>query len=242
MLNVLILEDEIYTLRFLEKLISEHPLVGQTTGTSSGSEAITRAGTLNPHIAFLDIELAPQDVLDGIEVARCLQTICPEIKLIFVTGYSKYAVDSFTVHPYDYVLKPIKKSKIYDILGELAQTIPIAKPASSIPHRMVFKSEDELVFVDTEDILYFEKLGRKAFVHSLSGLHEVICSFNELELLLNSQFIRIHKSYIVNMEKVTHVKDVGNQSYEVHFHNYNGIALMSRIKFREHQHRFTPTL
>lgn len=241
-MNVLILEDEEYTLRFLEKLISEHPLVKQAIGTSSSIEAINLAKQLAPDVAFLDIELKPQDAFNGIEVANSINSINPNIKFIFVSGYSKYAIDSFAVHPYDYVLKPIKKTKIFNILSELANGIPQSRLQANANQRLVFRSDEEIFFVNTDDVFFFEKLGKKAFIHCKNGVREATCIFNELEPLLGSQFMRVHKSFVINMEKINFIKDSGNQSYEIHFHNYSGVALMSRNKFRENQKLFSPSL
>jgi len=242
MLKILILEDEEYTLRFLEKLVSEHPLTGEISGTSSGSEAIQLAGKISPDIAFLDIELTPQDELNGIEVARTIQRISPHTKFVFVTGYTRYAIDSFVVHPYDYVLKPIQKSKVFDILSELSKDAASPQVNTNTNRRLIFRSEDEIFFINTADVFFFEKMGKKAAIHSSSGVREATCIFNELETLLGSKFIRVHKSYVVNMDKISRIIDTGNQSYEVYFHDYDKVALLSRIKYREHQDRFTPSL
>lgn len=241
-MKVLILEDEEYTLRFLEKLISEHPLVKQVVGTSNSIEAINLAKALSPDVAFLDIELKPQDAFNGIEVASNINSINPSTKFIFVSGYSKYAIDSFAVHPYDYVLKPIQKAKIFDVLSELGKDIPQNRFQTNANQRLVFRSDEEIFFVNTDDVYFFEKLGKKAFIHTKNGIREATCIFNELETILGSQFKRVHKSFVINMEKISYIRDTGNQSYEVHFHDYSGVALMSRNKFRENQMLFSPSL
>lgn len=241
MFKVLILEDENYTLRFLEKLISEHPKVEQVLGTSISQEAIRLASEIVPDIAFLDIELAPEDNLNGIDVARAINTVSPRTEFIFVTGYAKYAVDSFSVHPYDYLLKPIKRDKVMQAISGLdaeRQTINMHKSPNN---RLVIRSSDSIVFINIDDIFFIEKQGKKAFIHSTGGVNESTCIFNELESLLGPNFLRVHKSYVVNMDKVSQIKDAGNQSYSIHFEGYDGIAIMSRNRFRIHIDRFTPS-
>lgn len=241
MLKVLVLEDEHYTLRFLEKLIAEHPKVEQVVGTSLSQDAIRMASEIAPDIAFLDIELAPEDNLNGIDVARAINTVSPHTEFIFVTGYAKYAVDSFTVHPYDYLLKPIRRDKVMQAITGLDAELQRVNLHKSPNNRLVIKSADSIVFVNIDDIYYIEKQGKKAFIHSTGGVHESTCIFNELEALLGPNFLRVHKSYVVNMDKVAQIKDAGNQSYSIHFEGYDGIAIMSRNRFRIHIDRFTPS-
>lgn len=238
MSKVLILEDEEYTLRFLEKLISQHPLVNQVIATSNGREAAALAAVFFPDIALLDIELSPEELLNGIEVARTIQEISPQTKFVFITGYTSYALESFSVHPYEYILKPIKREKIINVITEL-----FSKPSQKInDDKLLIKNGQSVVFVNFNDIFFVEKQGKKAFIHSTSGIWETTCSLNELEALLSEAFIRVHKSFLVNMDKVARVTDIGSQSFTIFFNNYEKTALMSRNKYREHQSKFTPSL
>jgi len=241
MLKVLVLEDEDYTLRFLEKLVSEHPQVLEVKAVSRGQEAVAAAGKWQPDIAFLDIELAPDDGINGIEVAKAISDISPNTKFVFITGYAKYAIDSFAVHPYDYVLKPIKINRVIDIISALAKDLKTAAAHEEEKKRLVIKAVEGIVFIDPEDIFLVEKYGKKTFIHCKSGIWEASCSFGELQEALPPRFLRVHKSYIVNMDKVCHVQDVGNQSYQVHFKDYDHTAIMSRSKFRKYQEKFTPS-
>jgi two-component system LytT family response regulator len=242
MLRILVLEDEDYTLRFLEKIISEHPMVKEITGTTDGQEAIRLAGNSKPDIVFLDIELAPGDSLNGIEVAKAIYQISPGTTFVFITGYSKYAIESFAVHPYDYVLKPIKIDKVMNILTSLSSSSELSTSrAATDPPRLVIRTEGDTFFINIKDIYFIEKQRRKALIHTKSGIKETTCRFSELEELLTDEFIRVHKSFIINMDKISHIKDTGYQSYEVHFAGYNKIALISRNKFREHQDIFSPS-
>lgn len=241
MLKILILEDEDYTLRFLKKLISQHPLVNQVLASSSGNEAIKLAGEHLPDIAFLDIELSPEEGFNGIDVAQTIQKVSPKTKFVFLTGYSSYAVESFSVHPYDYILKPIKQDRVINTLSVLAgetESDSISKPSSE---QMIIKNGTGVIFINYTDIFFIEKQGKKAFIHSSNGIWETTCSLNELEDILNIQFLRVHKSFIVNMNKISRVIDTGSQSFEIYFNDYNKTALMSRNKFREHQEKFTPS-
>ena len=241
MLKILVLEDEAYTLRFLEKIISEHPMVTEVTGTTDGQEAIRLASINKPEIVFLDIELAPGDSLNGIEVAKAIYELSPNTTFVFITGYAKYAIESFVVHPYDYVLKPVKIDKVMNILTSLGSSAELSSSRSTEPPRLIIRTDGETTFINIKDIYFIEKQRRKALIHTNTGIKETICRFSELEELLTDQFVRVHKSFIINMDKVSHIKDTGYQSYEVYFSGHNKTALISRNKYREHQDKFAPS-
>ncbi|MDF9409892.1 response regulator [Pelotomaculum isophthalicicum JI] len=84
MVNILLLEDELYTRRFLKKLVSENPSVDKVIDTPSGKEAINFAREYKLDIALLDIELAPEEGLNGILVAKKIHDFNPDIfSLVF---------------------------------------------------------------------------------------------------------------------------------------------------------------
>ncbi|MDD4171760.1 MAG: LytTR family DNA-binding domain-containing protein [Syntrophomonas sp.] len=120
MSTVLILEDEKWTLEFLEVFVSKHPMVESVFAVNNSQDAIETAQKHLPDIALLDIELKAKDTINGIQTAKMIASVSPATVLVFVTGYGKYAPNSFVVHPYDYLLKPIRKDKLTDIITELS--------------------------------------------------------------------------------------------------------------------------
>lgn len=110
--SVLVLEDEHYTRQFISTLIEKHPLVDKVLSTDNSNSAIEITKEFLPSIALIDIELAPEDVFDGIQVSKIISAASPDSVIVFLTGYSKYSLASFAVHPYDYILKPIQKERL----------------------------------------------------------------------------------------------------------------------------------
>jgi two-component system LytT family response regulator len=210
MAKILLLEDEEYTRRFLKQMILENPLVEEVIDTHSGSEAITLAKEHKPQIVLLDIELAPEESLNGIDVARIIYSYNPETFFVFITGYSKYAVESFSVHPYDYILKPIKKVKVLEVISSLAGKVVAQQKitnsslsnSSNNHDKILIKGKNEIVFIALNDILFVEKLDKKAFIHTNSTVLEINETLAELESNLGENYLRVHKSYIVNLNKV----------------------------------------
>jgi len=87
MVSILLLEDEHYTRRFFKKLVSESPLVDKIVDTANGNEAISLALEHKPDIALLDIELSPEEGLNGIQVAKTIYNFSPETYFVFLVSF-----------------------------------------------------------------------------------------------------------------------------------------------------------
>jgi len=241
MVNILLLEDEPYTRRFLKKLASENPFVDTVIDTSSDSEAISLAREHKPDVALLDIELAPEERLNGIQVAKNIYDFNPETFFVFITGYSQYAVESFAVHPYDYILKPMKKDKVNEVISSLASKIKKRNSVRNNPEKIMIRVKNEIFMMTPDDILFIEKQKKISLIHTGCNVYKTNHqTLSELEDKLGGNFLRVHKSFIANLDKISRIREIGNRSYEIYFNGYDKTALMSRYKFEEHKQRFTP--
>ena len=241
MLEVLILEDEVYTLRYLQAIVSEHPMVKSVFETSDGKDAVRLAWEQKPNVALLDIELSPEDDYTGLEVAGIIAEISPATRFVFVTGYTQYALNSFTVHPYDYILKPITKDKIFDTLNGLAREYK--QQSQSRPKRIVVQSgRQEIVFLVPSEIFFFERQGKTTLVHTRNGVYELARSLSSLTESLPGEFLRTHKSYIVNINRIRKVRNMGNRSWEIIFPGYDKPALLSRYKYEKYKELFASSI
>lgn len=238
-MKVLILEDEPYTLEFFQKLVAGHPLVTQVVAVSKGTEAISRVAEFLPDVALLDIELADDDELNGIKVAQSLEKFCHNIQFIFLTGYAKYALDSFLVHPYDYIVKPVVKEKLLDSLTGIFKR---TKDTSIKKEPLILKVGDRITLINPDDVYFVEKKGFKSYFHCLNEVHEVNNSLNKIIEFLPSNFIRVHQAFIVNINKIFQIENLGNRSYAIHFREIDKIAFMSRYKYEEFKDKFAATL
>lgn len=241
MVNILLLEDEPYTRRFLKKLVSENPFVDTVIDTPSGSKAISLAREHKPDVALLDIELAPEERLNGIQVAKNIYDLTPETYFVFITGYSQYAVESFAVHPYDYILKPVKKDKVDETINNLVSKVKKRNSVRNNPEKIMLKAKNEIFLITPGDILFIEKQKKFSVIHTGCNVYKTkYQTLSELEDKLGGNFLRVHKSYIANLDKISRIIEISNRSYEIYFNEYDKTALMSRYKFEEHKQRFTP--
>lgn len=236
MATVLILEDEEYTLEFLELFVGKHPLVGKVIAVNNSQSAITAAKNYLPQVALLDIELGPDDSFNGIQTAKMIAKISLNTVCVFLTGYGKYALDAYSVHPYDYLLKPIQKEKLTELITEI-----ISRQDSGINNKVALKVKEGTILLNPDSIACIEKDGKKTLIYANQDIYETAYNLNELERLLPAQFARVHNSYIINLSRILMIKYTSNRSYKVIIDNCPVIAYMSHKKYDEYKHLFAPS-
>lgn len=117
-LRVILVDDEALSIKRLKSLLISceiQPLyiVGEFTNPL---EALSNIAELQPDIVFLDIKMP---ALNGLELAEKIQAIKPEVEIVFLTAYDRYAIDAFNVHAIDYMLKPVRKERLHKTMARL---------------------------------------------------------------------------------------------------------------------------
>lgn len=241
-MNILLLENEAYTRRFVRKIILESVSDSEVHDVSTSREAIERSSKKSLDIAVLDIELGEEDRLNGLETAKIINAMHPKIKFIFISGYSEYAIEAFSVHSYDYILKPINVIRFKETICSLEAMIREEKNKLDHPQKIVVKNKNEIFFIPASDILFMEKQEKTTLIHTEKDVFHSPETLTELEVKLGRNFMRVHKSFIVNKDKISRIKDIGNRSYEIKFLETNKVAFMSRYKFEELKNCLIPSL
>ncbi|MFZ7103431.1 MAG: LytR/AlgR family response regulator transcription factor [Peptococcaceae bacterium] len=241
MVNILLLEDEAYTRKFFKQLLLNNPLIANVYDTSSCREAVKLAEKHKPEIAMLDIELGAAEAMNGLEVAKIITSLLPETIFVFVTGYTKYAIDSFAVHPFDYIVKPVNKERISEVIVKIVNRLNNSV-TSQKENKLTLKNKEETYFVKPGDVIFIERNSRDTLVHTKYGIYIVSENLNNLEKILGDNFLRVHQSFLINLEKIKMIKSLGNRSFDIEFLEYNKNASMSRYKFEEFKEKFAPLL
>ncbi|ACB85495.1 LytR/AlgR family response regulator transcription factor [Natranaerobius thermophilus] len=238
---VLILEDEPYTKKYVKNLVSQNKMVKEIYDTESSREAVEMAEKVQPDIALIDIELTDQR-MNGLETAQLIKQVNPEIEFIFVTAYSEYALQSFSVHPFDYLVKPIDEDKLLNSIKMLIERLNLNRNGSESNKeanaRLIIEEPKKMLFIPLENILFLEKQKNKnqVLIHIQDGkIYETTKRLSDLEEELTDSFVRTHRSYIVNVNKVLKVMEIYDRSYEIEFRESNKKALLSRYKLEEFQ-------
>ena len=210
-INCAIIDDEPLAAGLLKSYAEKTPFLSLIGTYGSALEAMKELREHPAQLLFLDIQM-PE--LSGIEFAKILP---PETKVIFTTAFQQYALDGFKVNALDYLLKPISYDDFLQAANKALSWFEMAananKPAATEQtetERSIFvKTDYKLVQVQFDKILYIEGMKDyvKIFLEDQQYPILSLMSMKSLETTLPaSQFLRVHRSYIVNASKIREVE------------------------------------
>jgi DNA-binding LytR/AlgR family response regulator len=196
-----IVDDEAPARSELRHLLAAHAgveVVGEAASAAEAAAVLARCDAV-----FLDIELAGAS---GLEAARLLSGLPHPPAVVFVTAHAEYAVDAFALEAFDYLLKPIDPERLARVVERLADRRPEGREQRKIP--VVAGSRTELV--DQEQVCYVQAEGDYSRIHTYDRSYLSTASLRELEAVLPAErFLRIHRSYLVNLAHVASVRRAG---------------------------------
>lgn len=205
-LRCVIIDDEPLAVSLLESYVRKTPFLELAGKYNSALNALAELNTHPVDLLFLDIQM-PE--LNGLEFSR---VVSPETRVVFTTAFEQYALDSYKVNALDYLLKPISYADFLQA-GQKAlhwfelvrRPEPENQPAASEADRIFIKTEYKLVQVDLKKILYIEGLKDYVKIYIEDEPYPILSlmSMKTLEdLLPSNRFIRVHRSFIVQPEKI----------------------------------------
>lgn len=240
MIRCLIVDDELPAREELKYILSKSNKIEIIGEAKHGLDALKLCRKLKPSLMILDIQM-PE--LDGIEVARRILDDSHIPMIIFVTAYDKFAIKAFEVNAIDYLLKPISEDrllnrieKIYDSRKQ-EEKLPIDKldkliqefKSSTTSSRIAVYHKNKLIPIDTKDIIYITIEQKNAVIITTKGKFESNNSLNDLYNKLDSkEFIRSHKSYILNLNYIESIDPWFNSTYNVNLKLSKEIIPVSR--------------
>lgn len=213
-IRCVIADDEPLAVKLLESYVERHPKLRLTSSFHKAKDALAFCLETQPDAIFLDINMPG---INGIDLATNLP---PEIKVVFVTAYNEFALDGFRVNALDYLLKPIDYQEFCRAADRLSEWAELKRQseAGQIQSRtlqqlesiessefLTVRSEYRLIRIARKDIMYLEGLKDYVKIHLATSPMPVLTltSLKALEeKLLDSGFMRVHRSYIVNIDKV----------------------------------------
>jgi len=216
MIRAVIVDDEELARAFLRELLGGHPEVEIVAECANGFEAVKSIAETSPDLLFLDVQMPK---LDGFEV---LELIEPGPAVVFVTAYDQYAMRAFDAHAVDYLLKPFGVERFERALerakarlGErrLPTEVAAARPPAERPQRLVVKDGTKVHVIPLEKLDYVEAQDDYVALHSGGKSFLKQQPIASLEAALDpARFIRIHRSAIVNLERVARIEPYGKES------------------------------
>ena len=233
-IRAILVDDEKPARRRLIELLEQEPDVEVVAVCTEGAEAIEAIGAQGPDLVFLDIQMPEVDgfgVLEAIGVDHMPVTI-------FVTAYQQYALQAFDAYAIDYLLKPfsderfevaLRRARRYIHSGE-AHTLVLqrlqallddvrsdrAVAGQSYLDRLVLKTRGRVSFLKVEEIVWVEAAGVYVKLHTCAAVHLHRVLLGHLEAQLDPrQFVRIHRSAMVNIEHIEELLPDSHGEYTV---------------------------
>ena len=155
-------------------------------------------------VLFLDINLKSNKT--GLEVAEMIRKKNKDIYLIFTTGHLEYAMLAYKFKTFDYIAKPFTTERLEDTVVRLFEDI------HGLPTKYL-KIDNKNTIIDENEIEYIKRDGMKVVFHTSFNDYDTYSSFNKLQDSLPNNFIRCHKSFVVNINKIKNVDFVENRVY-----------------------------
>lgn len=246
MIDVMIIEDDGIIRGLLKKMIEKNEGFRVVYEAATAGEAVEEYSANPVELAFVDIDLAGES---GIECAKALCDINPKVKIVFATAHSEYMADAFEIYAFDYIVKPFNIERLNRTLNRIKE-ISVAERCMN-PHRnspeavagigqdkLVIKGREEIYFIDTDDIIYIERVNGSTRIVLASGICSTGISLSELyEKLDSGRFLRSHRSYIINLTKIVKLTQYGRWTYNVSFKDCDASALMTYENYEKLKQR-----
>lgn len=211
-ITTIIVDDEPLARSNLAVLLREDPQIEIAGECGSGVDAPAIIRKAKPDLLFLDVQM-PE--CDGFDVLELLGKHLPPA-IIFVTAYDQYALRAFEAGALDYLLKPFDNTRFELALDRAKLKIAHERDSPQKLERLAIKSAGQVVFIKVSDIDWIEAADYYACVHVGPRTHMLRRSISELEQDLNPTiFCRIHRSTIVNCERISGLKLNEDGDYEV---------------------------
>ena len=224
-MRTLIVDDEPLARKRLRTLLQDERDIAIVGECEDGPSAITTVRETNPDLLFLDVQMPGMDGFDVI--AELDPATCPAI--VFVTAYDRYAIKAFDIHAIDYLLKPYTRTRLRLALervgGHLRDDRTLARRVAALVTelqssraltRFVVKDAGRVYFVRVDDVEWIEAVGHYVCLHAGGGSHVIRETLTNLEARLDAErFVRVHRSAIVNLDRVKDLRPTFHGEYEI---------------------------
>ncbi len=218
-LKAVLVDDEELARGYLRELLAPHPEIRVVAECANGFEAVKAIAETTPDLLFLDVQMPK---LDGFEVLELIEPSQAPV-VIFVTAYDQYAMRAFDAHAVDYLLKPFGAERFERALdrararlGERRMPPELAteaRPAGERPQRLVVKDGARVHVIPIARLDYVAAQDDYVALHSEGKSYLKQQPIAAVEAILDpASFVRIHRSVIVNLERISRIEPYGKES------------------------------
>ena len=240
-LTTIVVDDEQLACDELSYLLKDFPEVEVIATGSNGLDAIELIRKLEPEVAFLDVDMPG---LDGLGVVRRLREKGIELPhFIFVTAYDQYAVEAFRLEAMDYLLKPVDKVRLAETIERAKRAVQdkqapagVPKSAPAAPRtKLLVRANNRNFIVDANDVIYATiDDGLITLVTTTLEGHSNYRTVEDLQANLDRDlFWRVHRSYLVNINRIKEVVPWFKSSYQLRMDDRKHTEIpVSRVQTR----------
>jgi two-component system LytT family response regulator len=241
-MRALVVDDEPAARRKVVRFLKDRgdiEIAGEAAGALEAIETIARE---RPDIVFLDIQMPDAD---GFEVVEALASAEHVPAIIFATAHDRYAVRAFEVSAIDYLLKPFDRERfdraverarkaLQDTRGsthsQVLTLLDAMRAEKQYARRLLVSADERAVFVSTRDIVKLEADRNNVVIYSRGGTYVLRSTLDALERKLDpAQFVRVHRSHIINIDAVKEIHGWFHGDYKIRLHD--GSELMWSRRF-----------
>ena len=231
LLRILIVDDELLARHRIRELLKADDSVEVVGEARNGKEAVEAITIQRPDLVFLDVQMPD---MDGFEVLKALDPQTLPL-VIFVTAYDEHALRAFDVHAVDYLMKPFDRQRFARALNRARVQMKLAgnegasqirklleefKPPTRYLERFAIKNGETVHFVRVEDVDSIEAEGNYVRLNVANSSYLLRETLNRVEAQIDPHvFARIHRSTIVNMNRVKELRAWSRGEYRVILHN-----------------------
>ena len=208
-LRCIVVDDEPLAVKMLENYISRTAFLALEASFTDPVAALEAIRERQPQLVFLDIQMPD---LNGMELSRMVP---PQTRVVFTTAFKQYAFDSYEVSALDFLLKPIRYQKFLGAAEKALRWFELLDAAANAPQATLtpredktsvfVKSEGQLRKVEFSDICYVEGMKDYVLLHLCSERQPIVTHITMKaveELLPAGSFLRVHRSYIVSLDRI----------------------------------------
>ncbi|WP_338986036.1 LytTR family DNA-binding domain-containing protein [Fusobacterium animalis] len=233
MINCIIVEDELPAREELKYFLNQEKEIKLIAEFNNPLDTLNFLENNTADVIFLDINMPD---MNGISLGKIITKMYPDMKIVFITAYKDYAVDAFEIKAFDYLLKPYSESRIKNLLKSLInikneKTILIK---NNNLKKITVNIDERLYVISLNDIDYIEASEKETLIFSNQKKYVSRIKISKWEeMLKGNNFYRCHRSFIVNLDKITEIEQWFNSSWILKIKNYTTAIPVSRNNIKE---------
>lgn len=204
MLNFVVCDDNLNllnrTVNYLDSIFEKNKFDAQVAFKSTNAQetlAYVKANKVN--VLILDVQLHSN--ISGLELAKKVRETDKNCYIIFLSAHLEYVMIAYKYKTFDYIAKPFSQTRLEETLVRLFKDIEET-------HKRYIKIDNKNTLIDEDEILFVKRDGMKLVYHTLSKNYDTYSSFNKIQNNVPDNFVRCHKSFMVNINKIVNIDPV----------------------------------